>query len=808
MATERLIIEISETGTRVVQRNLQDIGASADKAAGGVAMLKGALAAVGIALSLREAIQLSDAYSNLTNRLRVATSGTENLRAVMGELGKISSETRTSLESNAELYHEIAHASDDLGISQRQVLDVVRSLDLALKISGGSAEGAAGGVRALARAFALGSVTSYELRAIMNQLPEVADVLADHFNVTRAALRNMVEKGAVSAHDAIAALVEGQERLAARAAKVAPTVAGAFTHIRNQLVLAVGAFNEATGASGGLARAITFLGDHVGVLAGVLTGLAVLTIPAVISAVKGLTLALAANPFGLLAIAIGTVVAAFIEFKVTVQDVALAFESPLKAAATFSGAISGLFHGLVDATIALAKGLPTAVYDLVIQGLNAVIRGINWFVEQALSGINDLLAQLHKVEYAMGFTDADRPMGLTIAKMEEYKNPLRGAADDLGESAGRAFFEGFDAQVLGMQAKVDDLFKDIRKDQLRNIVGRSRGPAALEPGGPPRESQLGQNQSILDIQKELDLERELLGKVGPERKALADLLKLENELKKQHLDLTTEEAKGTLAVVAANLQETEVLKAKQGILEDLFSKDQQRILHARFLGEMLRDQVITQRQYNQAMREAGQGTDTLSGAAEGFLANFKNLDTSISTLSYGIGQGLVGALDQASAAFADFALSGFRNVEDLRKALSNIFADISKMILQMIIKMLIMKAIEATIGAFSASGPAEGGVSAINLGALAAAGRASGGPVEAGRMYVVGERGPEPFVPRTSGTIVPAGQAAGPPPVVNVMPAVVLDPEDVSGAMNTGHGEKVILQAIQRNRTAIKGMLS
>jgi phage-related minor tail protein len=37
-------------------------------------------------------------------------------------------------------------------------------------------------------------------------------------------------------------------------------------------------------------------------------------------------------------------------------------------------------------------------------------------------------------------------------------------------------------------------------------------------------------------------------------------------------------------------------------------------------------------------------------------------------------------------------------------------------------------------------------------------GRAAGGPVSGGQAYIVGEQGPELFVPRASGTIVPNGQ--------------------------------------------------
>jgi len=61
------------------------------------------------------------------------------------------------------------------------------------------------------------------------------------------------------------------------------------------------------------------------------------------------------------------------------------------------------------------------------------------------------------------------------------------------------------------------------------------------------------------------------------------------------------------------------------------------------------------------------------------------------------------------------------------------------------------------------AGPAGGAAGAgglLNLGGLFGSilglpGRATGGPVAPGRGYLVGERGPELFVPTTSGTVVP-----------------------------------------------------
>ncbi|APL96302.1 hypothetical protein [Sphingobium indicum] len=51
----------------------------------------------------------------------------------------------------------------------------------------------------------------------------------------------------------------------------------------------------------------------------------------------------------------------------------------------------------------------------------------------------------------------------------------------------------------------------------------------------------------------------------------------------------------------------------------------------------------------------------------------------------------------------------------------------------------------------------DGGLIGLAASALGLPGRATGGPVAPGRAYVVGERGPEVFVPTTSGQVVPNG---------------------------------------------------
>jgi phage-related minor tail protein len=67
-------------------------------------------------------------------------------------------------------------------------------------------------------------------------------------------------------------------------------------------------------------------------------------------------------------------------------------------------------------------------------------------------------------------------------------------------------------------------------------------------------------------------------------------------------------------------------------------------------------------------------------------------------------------------------------------------------------------AVRSGIGAVLGQGGKGGGIGGIVAGLLGLPGRAQGGPVAPGRAYLVGERGPELFVPTSSGRIDAGGK--------------------------------------------------
>jgi len=105
-----------------------------------------------------------------------------------------------------------------------------------------------------------------------------------------------------------------------------------------------------------------------------------------------------------------------------------------------------------------------------------------------------------------------------------------------------------------------------------------------------------------------------------------------------------------------------------------------------------------------------------------------------------------------SSAFEDAIVKG----EKLSKVMQGLLQDIARVLARKIITEPLGNAVSAGLtnvgagGWFDSIGSAIGGLF-----------RADGGPVAAGQPYVVGERGPEWFVPNRGGTVLPNGMAPG-----------------------------------------------
>ena len=228
--------------------------------AGLTARIAGPLAA---ALSVREVVRYADEWTNLTNRLKLVTDSSQELALAQSDVFNIAQETRQSLSSSAELYQRIAGNADNLGLSLSEVAGVVKTISQTLVISGTSAQGASAALVQLGQAFASGTLRGEELNSVLEQAPALAQAIAEGLGKTTGELRALGAAGLLTSDQVIEALQKMAGSIDEDFGKTVGTVGDAFTKLGNSLVNVTGRMDAATGASAGLAGAISYLADEI-----------------------------------------------------------------------------------------------------------------------------------------------------------------------------------------------------------------------------------------------------------------------------------------------------------------------------------------------------------------------------------------------------------------------------------------------------------------------------------------------------------------------------------------------------------------
>lgn len=132
-----------------------------------------------------------------------------------------------------------------------------------------------------------------------------------------------------------------------------------------------------------------------------------------------------------------------------------------------------------------------------------------------------------------------------------------------------------------------------------------------------------------------------------------------------------------------------------------------------------------------------------------------------------LADGIANTLGQGITSAFDALISGSESWgNSLRQIASGVLLDIAKQLLQIFVIEQAINAIRGILTPFSAATPL--GAGGGQVGRFGTFGpnygipqRAKGGPVTSGSTYLVGERGPELFVPGRSGTIVPNDKMGG-----------------------------------------------
>lgn len=615
----RVIVDPSGAvrGTRRVEQGLKRVE---DRARKITTLLAQTLGFVGLAAGIREVIRLGDVLTNTENRLKLVTKSTEQLNAVTSELFEISARTRTGFDSTAKIFARTALSTKNLGLSMNDTLGFVESLNQAIVLSGVTAQEANAGLIQLSQGLASNTLRGDELRSVLEQLPAVADVIADHIGITRGELRLFGAEGRISAKTVIDAFEEAEEKLAEAFAKTVPTISQSFSVLQTRLIQFLGAVDDASGGTSilsaailGLANNLELAADIMAVAASIMIGtlLGKAIIPTT-TAVRALTAAILANPFGALAVAVGAAVIALIGFSdrikiandglATLDDLATVVFQRIETAVANS---ADVFDTLISQVIILTNHFddlfdfpdnPFADLELSLRGVvlasarsaDALVnlwKGAVRSIAATFIGLPDIIDQIFeslpiraeaaaiKLVNAINtqFNKLDEFFGLEPTKIldvPEIDEGVKIAFDQLGNTAGDAFFS-----ALG-GSPIEDFFKGIF-DEAEDRARLLNLDVPLPDTGLDEKGEID-TRIPAALQKQLDLleeERKFLLKTNSERKVQNELLRIEKTLRASNLSLNPEQRE----LLETSIKQTQALREQVEVLETI--KGPQEDLH-------------------------------------------------------------------------------------------------------------------------------------------------------------------------------------------------------------------------------------
>jgi tape measure domain-containing protein len=227
--------------------------------------LKG-LAAAYIGLNgARALIGAIDNYTKYNAQLRLATRSQDEYNQALRDVSRIANVAQSDLSSIAVLYARINNAARDLGATQNEVTRITENVGLALKVSGATAQESASAMLQLSQAFGAGVLRGEEFNAVNEAAPALMRALAESIGVPIGQLRTLASEGLITGDVLIKAF--GDEKLLEKfrdQAKEVQTIAGAWQTLKNEVLLSVGAINEATGASNLFIKSMTAMSNFIG----------------------------------------------------------------------------------------------------------------------------------------------------------------------------------------------------------------------------------------------------------------------------------------------------------------------------------------------------------------------------------------------------------------------------------------------------------------------------------------------------------------------------------------------------------------
>ncbi|CUY44488.1 Phage-related minor tail protein [Serratia marcescens] len=270
-----IVLEEMQRQTGKASKSVDALSSSADKAGNSMGGLKTVLTGVASAISVsliidygKAFLTVADNITQLQARIARLTSDTSTAKSTFMGLATIASNTGSSLKDTAKLWETMTASLKETGATNSQILALTDTLQKIGRVGGSSSEEMANALRQFGQSIASGTVRAEEFNSIVEQMPELARQIAVGLGMTGGQLRQAMLEGKLSAEDAINAIMKQSDSLNEEFKKLPRTMDQASNTLTISLQMLIGKMNETVGASQTMVTIIDSISSAIDRLSG------------------------------------------------------------------------------------------------------------------------------------------------------------------------------------------------------------------------------------------------------------------------------------------------------------------------------------------------------------------------------------------------------------------------------------------------------------------------------------------------------------------------------------------------------------
>jgi tape measure domain-containing protein len=279
VSTEVYAIKIQQTGAEKVakaydgmaqaaertNRKVKEVAETSKKSVNIMGQFRSALVALSAVRAATGLIDTVDAAQRMSNQMKVSTKSVGEYNQAMAFLKKISMETRTDIESNAQVYARLLRSTQGLDLSTQDLERTMEGLALAVKVGGATSMEAKNSLIQFSQSLASGALRGDELRSVAEQLPALASAIGKEFGMSGGQLIAFAKAnpGILETKEVVEGVMKGVGKLREEFGLMTPTIGEGFIAMKTGFLTFLTDLEASTGILSKIALGFIYIGQSM-----------------------------------------------------------------------------------------------------------------------------------------------------------------------------------------------------------------------------------------------------------------------------------------------------------------------------------------------------------------------------------------------------------------------------------------------------------------------------------------------------------------------------------------------------------------